>query len=96
MTKFNRNLLLADGTLNVSQPRADGKPGSAFYGTLPLNVAELLPLMVAAQAAGEESVDLDVVCFKRTRKADGVVFYGISSQRVYRKAVAEDAESEVG
>lgn len=96
MTKFETRVLLANGTLNISQPRTDGKTGSAFYGTLPLNVKELLPLMVAAQAAGEESVDLDVVAFKRVRKSDGAVFYGLSSSRVYRKADADEAaESEV-
>lgn len=93
--RFTQRTLLADGTLNPSQPRADGKPGSAFYGTLHINLAH--PAVLAALAEGAESVALDLSVYARTRKSDGAKFYGISSFRTYEpEAQAESTVVEAG
>ena len=93
--RFTQRLALADGTLNISQPRADGKPGSAFYGTLHINLEH--PAILAAMAAGSTSVALDLSVYARTRKSDGAKFYGVSSFRTYEpEAQAESSIAEVG
>jgi hypothetical protein len=87
--RFTQRTLLADGTLNPSQPRADGKPGSAFYGTLHINLAH--PAVIAALAEGRDSVALDLSVYARTRKADGAKFFGVTSYRTYEPAAEEGA-----
>lgn len=93
-TRFTQRVLLADGTLNPSKPRTDGKQGSAFYGTLHINLAH--PEIVKALAEGKSSVALDLSVYTRTRKADGATFYGVQSYRTYEPDAEAANEAAAG
>lgn len=91
-SRFTSRVLLADGTLNHSQPRTDGKRGTAFYGTLHLNLQH--PAIVAALAKGQSSVAIDLSVWERTRKDGSGTFYGVQSDRVYEADAAKPASQQ--
>jgi hypothetical protein len=93
-SRFTPVVLLADGTLNRSQPRTDGRTGTAMYGSLPLNVAALAPLFAAAIAKGESEIILDLAVYERTRKDGSGTFFGIQSRRIYDPNAPKEAQSE--
>jgi len=84
--RFTRHVLFADGTLNQSKPRADGRKGTAFYGTLHINLGH--PEIVKALAEGKTSVALDLSVWERTRNDGSGTFYGVQSDRLYEATKA--------
>lgn len=93
--RFTQHVLIADGTLNRSAPRVDGRKGTAMYGTLHINLQS--PQIQAALAAGQTSVALDLSVWERTRKDGSGTFFGVQSNRIYAPAtVAQAAESAAG
>ena len=86
-SRFTTRVLIADGTLNHSQPRTDGKRGTAMYGTLHLNLQH--PEILAAIAAGQPSVQLDLSVWERTRGDATGTFFGLQWDGVYRPDAAK-------
>lgn len=82
--RFTRRVLLLDGTLNHSKPRTDGRTGTAMYGTVYANVAELAPLFAEALAKGQTEIAFDLSCWTRTRKDGSGTFFSIESTRLYQ------------
>ena len=92
--RFTQHILIADGTLNRSAPRADGRKGTAFYGTLHINLAA--PQVLAALANGETSIALDLSVWERTRKDGSGTFYSVQSDRVYKPEAQAEPEAAAG
>ena len=94
-TRFTNRILFADGTLNQSTPRTDGRKGTAFYGTLHVNLQH--PAILAAIAEGKTSVALDLSVWERTRRDGSGTFYGVQSDRLYSpEAKAEAQQAAAG
>ena len=84
--RFTQHVLIADGTLNLSAPRTDGRKGTAMYGTLHINLAAAQ--ILEALANGETSIAIDLSVWERTRKDGSGKFYGVQSNRVYKPEAA--------
>lgn len=93
-SRFTNRILFADGTLNPSKPRTDGRKGTAFYGTLHVNLQH--PAILAAIAEGKTSVALDLSVWERTRKDGSGTFYGVQSDSLYEPQAAEQQQSAAG
>ena len=89
--RFTNRILFADGTLNQSKPRTDGRKGTAMYGTLHINLQH--PAILAAIAEGKTSVSLDLSVWERTRKDGSGTFFGVQSDSLYepQQAAQESA-----
>jgi len=87
-------LPLFTGRLNKSTPRADGKEGSAFYGSIDLSV--LHPAISAAQAEGRAQVKANFAVYPRINSHTGETFYSVKFTGIYEPEAEAGAESEAG